>query len=158
MKEMITALLVHQNSDTLSSLRRVLELQGVRTVQAATRLEAKRLLGGLNPAPLVFTDTQLADGTWLDIVATAKKALAPVNVIVVSRVVDTRFYVEAIEAGAFDFVAPPFAAADLAHVVRCAADNVVVRRAQKLEERACPTEGGRAETGVNDRESIGAHT
>jgi FixJ family two-component response regulator len=51
-------------------------------------------------------------------------------VIVVARVVDTRFYVEAIEAGAFDFIVPPFNAADLAYVVRCAVDNVLARRAR----------------------------
>ena len=87
------------------------------------------MLGGLNPAPLVFTDTQLPDGTWADILALAEKAKLPVNVIVVARVVDTRFYVEAIETGAFDFLAPPFNATDLAYVVRSAMDNVVARRA-----------------------------
>ena len=50
------------------------------------------------------------------------------NVIVVARVVDTRFYVEAIETGAFDFLAPPFTATDLAYVVRSALDNVTARR------------------------------
>ena len=87
------------------------------------------MLGGLNPAPLVFTDTQLPDGTWADILALAQKAKLPVNVIVVARVVDTRFYVEVIETGAFDFLAPPFNATDLAYVVRSAMDNVVARRA-----------------------------
>jgi FixJ family two-component response regulator len=43
--------------------------------------------------------------------------------------VDTRFYVEAIQTGAFDFLAPPFVATDLAYVVRSALDNVVARRA-----------------------------
>jgi FixJ family two-component response regulator len=58
----------------------------------------------------------------------AEKATQPVNVIVVSRVVDTRFYVQVIEAGAFDFIAPPFNSTDLAYVVRSAMDNVVARR------------------------------
>ena len=87
------------------------------------------MLGGMNPAPLVFTDTQLPDGTWADVLALAQKAKLPVNVIVVARVVDTRFYVEVIETGAFDFLAPPFNATDLAYVVRSAMDNVVARRA-----------------------------
>ena len=51
--------------------------------------------------------------------------------IVVARVVDTRFYVKVIETGAFDFLAPPFEAADLAYVVRSALDNVVTRRAAR---------------------------
>jgi DNA-binding NtrC family response regulator len=129
MTERITALLVHQNSETLATLKGALERQGMRILQAGSRAVAKRMLGGLNPSPLVFTDTQLPDGTWADILAMAENAKRPVNVIVVARLVDTRFYVEAIETGAFDFIAPPFNATDLAYVVRSATDNVIARRA-----------------------------
>jgi len=128
MAESITALFVHQNSETLASLRWALELQGLSIIEAESRAEAIRLLGGQNPAPLVFTDTNLPDGTWADVLAEAERAVLPVNVIVVARVVDTRFYVKTIETGAFDFLAPPFVAADLAYVVRSALDNVVARR------------------------------
>jgi DNA-binding NtrC family response regulator len=128
MTESVTALLVHQNSETLAALQGALERQGMHIIHAESRAQAKRLLGGLNPAPLVFTDTQLPDGTWADILAVAEKAARPVNVIVVARVVNTRFYVEVIETGAFDFLAPPFNATDLAYVVRSAMDNVVARR------------------------------
>jgi FixJ family two-component response regulator len=41
---------------------------------------------------------------------------------------DTKLYVSVIEGGAFDFMAPPFEALDLAHVVCCAADNALRRR------------------------------
>lgn len=139
MTKRILALLVHKNSETLAALQNVLERQGVRVLQADSRAQAKRLLGGLNPAPLVFTDTQLPDGTWADILGVAEKATQPVNVIVVARVVDTRFYVEVIETGAFDFIAPPFVATDLAYVVRTALDNVAARRARPP---AVPGEAG----------------
>ncbi len=141
MKERISTLLVHQESDTLRSLKAALERQGVRVIQAESCAQAKRMLGGVNPAPLVFTDTQMPDGTWVDILAVAEKAPQHVNVIVVARVVDTRFYVEAIEAGAFDFIAPPFTATDLAHVIRCAADNVIARRAAAKHSDYQPEEG-----------------
>ncbi len=129
MTDQITALLVHQNSETLTILKAALERQGMRILQATSRAAAKRMLGGLDPAPLVFTDTNLPDGNWADILAIAEKAKRPVNVIVVARLVDTRFYVEAIETGAFDFIAPPFNSTDLAYVVRSAVDNVFSRRA-----------------------------
>jgi DNA-binding NtrC family response regulator len=135
MTERITALLVHQNSETLTTLKLALERQGMRILQAGSQAVAKRMLGGLNPAPLVFTDTQLPDGTWADILAIAEKAKRPVNVIVVARLVNTRFYVEAIETGAFDFIAPPFNATDLAYVVRSAVDNVVARRSTQALAR-----------------------
>lgn len=101
-------------------------------LHADSRAQANRMLGGLNPAPLIFTDTQPPDGTWADILAEAERAAQPVNVIVVARVVDTRFYLEAIETGAFDFLVPPFIASHLAYVVRSALDNVVTRRKARL--------------------------
>jgi DNA-binding NtrC family response regulator len=129
MKEKVKALLVHHNSETLTALKAALERLGMSITQAESRAHAKRLLGGLNPVPVVFTDTHLPDGTWADVLALATKAAKPVNVIVVARVVNTKFYVEAIETGAFDFLAPPFNATDLAYVVRTAVDNAVARRA-----------------------------
>jgi two-component system response regulator PilR (NtrC family) len=136
-----SALLVHQNSETLRALKHALERQGVGVSQAGSRAEAKRMLGGLDPAPLVFTDAQLPDGTWADILTVAEKALLPVNVIVVARLVDTRFYVEVIEAGAFDFIAPPFNATDLAYVIRSAVDNVIARRTARLRRESSAEDG-----------------
>lgn len=128
MTKRITALMVHQSSETLASLKCALERQGMSTLHADSRARAIQMLGGQNPAPLVFTDTELPDGTWADILADAKRAAQPVNVIVVARVVDTRLYLETIETGAFDFIAPPFVATDLEYVVRSALDNAATRR------------------------------
>jgi DNA-binding NtrC family response regulator len=140
MRETIDAVLVHQNSETLALLKAALERQGMCTIHAESQAQARRLLKGLNPAPLVFTDTQLPDGTWADIVAGADNAAQPVNVIVVARIVDTRFYVRAIEAGAFDFIAPPFAARDLAYIVQSALNDVTARRTAR------PTSSAKAGT------------
>ena len=124
----ITAMVVHQNSEILASLKSALERQGIFILQADSRARAIQMLGGQNPAPLVFTDTELPDGTWVDILAEAERAAQPVNVIVVARVVDTGLYLETIETGAFDFIAPPFVATDLEYVVCSALDNVAARR------------------------------
>jgi len=128
MRERLSALLIHHAPEPLRSLRLALERQGVETAQARNCEEAWRILSGANPPHLVFTDTAVADGLWADVIALAAQAPQPVNVIVVARLVDTRLYIEAIEAGAFDFLAPPFTPADLAHIVRTAADNVLGRR------------------------------
>jgi FixJ family two-component response regulator len=50
------------------------------------------------------------------------------NVIVVSASADIRLYIETVERGAWDFIAPPFAEIEVAHVVRCALENVHKRR------------------------------
>jgi hypothetical protein len=46
MKERITALVVHQNSETLLSLKCALERQGMCIIHAETRAQAIRMLGG----------------------------------------------------------------------------------------------------------------
>ena len=92
----------------------------------------------MNPPHLVFTDTTLADGTWADVTALAAKATMAVDVIVVSRLVDTRLYIETIETGAFDFIVPPLATTDLSYVVRCAADNVCERRQVQARAKQHP--------------------
>jgi len=150
MFEKVKALLVHHHSETLLALKAALERLGMSITQAESRAHAKRLLSGLNPAPLVFTDTQLPDGTWADVLALASKAAKPVNAIVVARVVNTRFYVEAIEAGAFDFLAPPFNSTDLAYVVRTAVDNAVARRSARSTPLPSPPEGLLAEVSEAD--------
>jgi DNA-binding NtrC family response regulator len=154
MTERTKALLVHYNSETLATLKGALERQGMRVIHAESQAQAKHMLGGLSPVPLVFTDTQLPDGTWADVLAVAEKAAQPVNVIVVARVVDTRFYVEAIETGAFDFLAPPFNATDLAYVVRSALDNVVARRAAHPHSKHHAEKGRFAEVRENSIQAI----
>lgn len=138
MTQKITVVVVHQGSETLTALESALEHQGLRVIHAKSHAQAKRLLGGLSPAPLVFTDVHLPDGGWADILEVAGKAAQPVNVIVVDRIPNTRFYVDVIETGAFDFLAPPFNATDLAYVLRTAMDNVLARRAAKPQTAPAP--------------------
>jgi len=130
-------LLLHHQSGPLRALRQALHTLAVRTREAQTCEEASRLLAESDPPELLFTDTQLPDGNWADVVCLAEKGSAPVNVIVVSRLVDVRLYIEALQAGAFDFIAPPFEPSELAHVVRCAAGNIASRR--KTAARAAPS-------------------
>ncbi len=128
MKEATSALFVHYESEPVGALEKALEGQFVKVCHATNCREASRLLEDSNPPHLVFTDTTLPDGTWADVLGLAAKAPATVNVIVVAHFPDMRLYVEAIERGAFDFLAPPFMAFDVAHVMRCALENVVSRR------------------------------
>lgn len=124
----ISALLVHNRADHLHRLTVALRRQSVSLTIASTCREAGREVARANPPHLVFTDACLPDGSWADVLALVAKAAAPVNVIVVAPQVDTKLYVEVIENGAFDFLVPPFENSDLAHILRCAIDNVLSRR------------------------------
>jgi DNA-binding NtrC family response regulator len=141
MRQRTSILLVHQNSYTLRALKHQLGSQRVEILEAGSCQEVRGILSASNPPLLIFTCKTLPDGTWADVLAAASQAPVPVNVIVVARVADTRFYVDAIEAGAYDFIVPPFNHADLTHVLRCAADNVQARRAA-LTHAESHREGG----------------
>ena len=126
--KIVVALLVHDQAEHMYALATALREQGVRVYHVRTWQAAAQELQRAHPPHLIFSDTALPDGKWADIVRLAGKAPQPVNVIVVTRVMDTRLYLETLEGGAFDFMVSPFASPDLAHVVRCAADNAQARR------------------------------
>ncbi len=128
MGEKISALLVHSEDEPLKTLKAALENQSIEISRATDCREALCFLEGSNPPQLVFTDTMLPDGNWADILFLASNAPRPPSVIVVSRFVDIKAYIDAIECGAFDYIVPPFASLGLAHVVRCAAWNASIRR------------------------------
>ena len=128
MKKPISALLLHKLEDSLSPLKLALEGQAMEVCWMRNCQEASTLLLGANPPHLVFTEIDLSDGTWADVVKLAVKAQKAVNVIVVARLADVRFYLETIVSGAFDFIVPPLTGSELGHVVRCAAENAFSRR------------------------------
>jgi DNA-binding NtrC family response regulator len=128
MKETISALLVQARPYPLDALRLALEEQSIEIRTVRNCGEAALALWSDRPPHLVFTETQLSDGNWANILTLAAKACAPVNVIVVAPQVDVILYIQAVERGAFDFIVPPLSDPELLHVVRIAAENALTRR------------------------------
>ena len=122
----MTALLVSEGGEPFEKLELALDSQGTKTSWARNCAELQVLLEQPDPPQMIFTDTTLPDGTWVDVLCLAGRHLVPV--LVVSRVVDLELYVDSLERGAVDFIVPPFVGADLAHIVRCAAWNWSTRR------------------------------
>ena len=125
------ALLLHDQEQPLASLKLALEKQYVGTVRARSCAEALRILSQDGSPALVFSDLTVSDGSWADALRLASHTPRPVDLIVVSRLVDLPLYVAAMESGAFDFMVPPFRDDDVAFVVRRAADDVSRRRAAR---------------------------
>jgi len=128
MKGKVTALLIFHQAKPFKEVKAVLGKLAVATRRARTLADACQVLSLVDPPLLVFTESQLPDGNWAEVVYFSAEAPTPVSVIVVGREIDTNLYASAIEIGAFDFIAPPFDEIDLAHVVRCAADHALRRR------------------------------
>jgi DNA-binding NtrC family response regulator len=131
MKGNIKALLVQARHDPYDALRLALEKQSIDILTAGNCAEAALALWSNRPPHMVFTEVQLADGSWADVLTLASKASEPVNVIVVAPFVDIGFYVQAIERGAFDFIVPPLSDPELRHVARTAAENAISRRQKR---------------------------
>ena len=132
MQEKITALLVHDRPEPMGSIRRALEYQRIETQSVKTCREVHQALWGHRPPHVVLADPRLLDGSWEDVLLLAAEGPTPVNVIVVSEVVDIALYLESIQRGAFDFIVPPMPLTDFTHVVRTAVDNALQRRQAQL--------------------------
>jgi DNA-binding NtrC family response regulator len=129
----IRALLLRSSGDDLIPLMHILD-QLVKLRDTRSCAEAGRHLRSPNPPHLVFTDTKLPDGTWVEVLRLAAGALKPVNVIVIARTAEVGLYIEAMETGAFDYLTASSLVAEVAHVLRNAAENVLSRR-QALDRR-----------------------
>jgi len=132
MQKKITALLVHDRPEPMGTIRHALECQFIETQSVKTCGEVQQALSGCRPPHVVFTDPQLPDGSWEDIVRFATEAPSFVNVIVVSDVVDIALYLESIQRGAFDFIVPPLPLTDLTYVVHSAVEKTLRRRETPL--------------------------
>ena len=129
MKAPMAALLVGRRC--MGALQQALQEQGFQTCRARNCAEVQAVLQEPGSPRLVFSDTALPDGTWVEVVKFAAEAREPAQVIVVSRLADLRLYLDTLERGATDFVAPPFVGHDLAHIVRCAVGGRPRQRAGK---------------------------
>jgi DNA-binding NtrC family response regulator len=131
MKEEISAILLYQPTELQRRLKQALEERSIKVNWLRNFGEALPLLREADPPHLVFTEASLPDATWTDVVNLALEALKPVKVIVVSRLIDMRLYVEAMAGGAFDFIVPPMTSDELAHILACAVESVLgLRRTQ----------------------------
>ncbi|MGO8786755.1 MAG: response regulator [Terriglobia bacterium] len=152
MKETIKALLVRSRHDPLDALRLALERRSIDLFIAKNCAEVALALWSDCPPHLVFTEIQLADGNWADVLTLAAKASAPVNVIVVAPFADVSFYVQAIERGAFDYIVPPLSDPELLHVVGVAAENAIRRRREHGSALRSATVNAITQHGVLERE------
>ncbi len=127
MRGRVFALLIHERPHPLDLLRWTLKELGMDTYGVHTYREAKSLLSQTQPQ-LVFTDTSLSDGSWVDIPNMAEESDVPVNVIVVGTSFNPNLFTSVMERGAFGLVVPPFEHEGLTHVVRSAELDVRQRR------------------------------
>jgi|YelNatPaOPRAMG01_1025707.scaffolds.fasta_scaffold43379_2 FixJ family two-component response regulator len=112
--------MVSDGDGTGLTLQKLLKEAGVRVQMYRTCAQVRQVLDGPNSPTVLFSDTSLPDGTWIDVLTLVLERNRHVPVIVVSRVVDINLYINALEKGASDFIVPPFYLQDIWHVLKCA--------------------------------------
>ena len=115
-----SALLVYDQDEPMGGVERIFLAHGVKLPRSRSCLEARAILGSPAPPSVVVTDLVLPDGNWADILRAANEGTTKTPAIVVSRILDTRLYLDVLGSGAHDFIVPPFSASDLAYIVRTA--------------------------------------
>ena len=116
-------------ADDEQNLRRVLvallKREGHEVVQAATGLEAIERLGEVD---VVITDLRMPGADGMDVLRTATKTVPHVPVIMITAYGSVGQAVEAIKAGAFDYIEKPFEQETIRGVVQKAVGQATANR------------------------------
>ena len=118
-----SALLVYDQDEPVCGVARIFLSNGIRLRRSRNCFEARSVLSELSVPNVVVTDLALPDGDWSDILRATNASPARTAVIVVSRLLDTRLYLDVLESGAHDFVVPPVSPSELACIIRAAIRN-----------------------------------
>ena len=132
-------LIVDDEASLRDFLSIMFEEEGWRVEAAATLAEARAILQKNEPE-VVLCDLMVPDGSGIDLLKDIKAQNASIAVVMITAHTSTKSAVEALKAGAFDYIAKPFDIEELKIIVRNAVErkqledeNIHLRSA--LEER-----------------------
>ena len=98
-------ILSHMLRSVSTSLHHVDDLQHARAIMQG------------EPYQVVLTEANLPDGNWRDVLELAQKTQPASDVIVTDASADARFWAEALNMGAYDLIAQPFATAEVQRIL-----------------------------------------
>lgn len=116
MKRNAFALLVHEFPEPCQTLKILLRRLGVDTYSVSNCGEAAHLLEQTHPQ-LLFTDSELSNGSWTDVVTLAQNAPATICAVLVGPFDSPELRRTALSYGAVELLAPPFEAEAIARLV-----------------------------------------
>jgi two-component system response regulator PilR (NtrC family) len=135
----VNLLIVDDEASLRDFLSIVFEDEGWRVETAGSVAEARAAVAKNEP-DLILCDLMLPDGSGIDLLREVKTATPSVAVVMITAHTSTKSAVEALKAGAFDYIAKPFDIDELKIIVRNAVErkeledeNLHLRTA--LEER-----------------------
>jgi len=138
----LSVLVACNDDESRSALARILSDLGLDPVFASSVSQVRTILLE-RPIRFVFCEDILPDGSFRDVLHTLKLAETRVPLVVCSLLGEMEEYLEAMESGAFDFIAPPFRPAELEAIVNSVLPECSPgSKKQPLAEAANPAWGG----------------
>jgi len=126
-KDLGFALILRGEFDLVDSVKPALHAMGISTWNCRSCEELASLLEQTEPQ-LVFTDSDLPDGTWLRVMRVIQNAKCRVNVFVVGKEPNTRMEDLVRECGGYRYLTTQFERELFQAEVRCAVEEVYERR------------------------------
>ncbi|MFH1422581.1 MAG: sigma-54 dependent transcriptional regulator [Planctomycetota bacterium] len=125
-------LLVDDAPDTIEILQRNLSSKGYRIYTSSNVEEAMRVLDG-TPVDLVITDLKMPRISGLDLVRFVRENLGNTEVMLITGYASIEGAVEAVKAGAEEYLAKPFTDEELFNAVDRVLDKLKLRRVGMLQ-------------------------
>ena len=130
-------LVIDDEPGIVDMLSIVFEKEGYRIARGRSCTEGLQLVERLSP-DLILTDLRMPDGSGFDVLHASRQKSPGVPVVMITAYTSTKTAIDALKAGAYDYISKPFDVDELLHVVgkalekkRLAEENVVLR--QKVE-------------------------
>ena len=115
-----TILSVSPHSEDHSSLETIMGLSQWRVLKANNIFTARALLLQQHDISVVFSERDLNQGTWIDILKHLQSTARPAPLIVTSRLADESLWSEVLRKGGWDLLAKPLDCSEVVRSVRSA--------------------------------------
>jgi DNA-binding NtrC family response regulator len=123
----MTILIVDDEAPVRKLLRAILEGEEHKAVEAVGVTEARRAIAA-GEIDVVFTDQEMPDGSGLDVLSACRELDPAIPVIFLTGVATVELAVDAMRAGAFDFLPKPFLREQVLAVLRRAGERTTLFR------------------------------
>jgi len=104
----VKVLIISTSRRTQEELVDVLTACGATPIQCLSIADLRLKLKETEGCEVVFCEDTLPDGSYRDVLASVKSLVPGVPVVVCSLLGEMPNYLEAMNLGAFDFIAPPY--------------------------------------------------
>jgi DNA-binding NtrC family response regulator len=106
--------------DDHNTLYRILDSSGLEICKDSSLASAVHTLNAGRRIPVVLCEAKLTPGTWKSVLSATLNMRHPPHLIVTSRLADEQLWAEALNLGAYDVIAKPFAPDEVKRIVEYA--------------------------------------